>query len=290
MLSTKTRCMLTPSVRAASPRASRLDATSTSCTDVTPRPPRSAGTGAARYPLRLITARLSKGKVASRSCPAARSPISFASASARATSRAPGSVLAVSSRYISGSFRLSVRGGGTSRSRGRGRGVGRRRRGGAPCARARRRRCDRPRRPRRRRRSRGARARCEIAGLALGRSAGSTSASRNFAAPPTAPYSATVYLVTREDADAERARRRDRPGTHRARAEGHEHRRRLCGHRRERSHGHAPRPLHVAAGDEDDAACERGHRSGVLGACGLRARRGGGLGSHRGLLSGARGR
>ena len=41
-------CMFTPIATEASPRASRLAATSTSCTDVTPIPPCSSGTGAAK--------------------------------------------------------------------------------------------------------------------------------------------------------------------------------------------------------------------------------------------------
>ena len=43
-----TRCMFTPMATDASPRARRLDATTTSCTEVTPRPPCSAGIGAAK--------------------------------------------------------------------------------------------------------------------------------------------------------------------------------------------------------------------------------------------------
>ena len=43
-----TRCMFTPMATDASPRARRLEATTTSCTDVTPRPPCSAGIGAAK--------------------------------------------------------------------------------------------------------------------------------------------------------------------------------------------------------------------------------------------------
>ena len=46
--STTTRCMLTPIATEASPRASRPEATTTSCTELTPSPPSSAGTGAAR--------------------------------------------------------------------------------------------------------------------------------------------------------------------------------------------------------------------------------------------------
>ena len=90
-LSTKTRCMLTPIVSAASPRARRLDATTTSWSDVTPSPPSSSGIGAARNPLRLIAARLSCGKLASRSWRAARPATSSASTSASATRRRPGS-------------------------------------------------------------------------------------------------------------------------------------------------------------------------------------------------------
>ena len=43
-----TRCMFTPMATDASPWASRLDATTTSCTDVAPRPPCSTGIGAAK--------------------------------------------------------------------------------------------------------------------------------------------------------------------------------------------------------------------------------------------------
>ena len=92
--------MFTPRVSAASPRASRLEATSTSCTDVTPRPPSSSGIGAARYPLCLTAARLSKGKLA----------VAVVGGGARGDlvrerlgerdRRAPGSVLAVNSRDI----------------------------------------------------------------------------------------------------------------------------------------------------------------------------------------------
>ena len=42
------RCMFTPIATDASPRASRLDATTTSWTHATPSPPCSAGTGAAK--------------------------------------------------------------------------------------------------------------------------------------------------------------------------------------------------------------------------------------------------
>ena len=56
--------MFTPSVSDASPRASRLEATSTSWTEVTPSPPSCSGIGAAKYPLCLTAAKLSKGKLA----------------------------------------------------------------------------------------------------------------------------------------------------------------------------------------------------------------------------------
>jgi hypothetical protein len=51
--STTTRCMFTPMATDASPRASRPDATTTSCTEVTPRPPCWTGIGATKYPARL---------------------------------------------------------------------------------------------------------------------------------------------------------------------------------------------------------------------------------------------
>jgi len=41
--------MFTPIATEASPRASRLDATTRSCADETPSPPSSIGTGAAKY-------------------------------------------------------------------------------------------------------------------------------------------------------------------------------------------------------------------------------------------------
>ena len=54
--------MFTPRVSEASPRASRLDATSTSCTDVTPRPPSSSGIGAVKYPLCLTAGEALEGE------------------------------------------------------------------------------------------------------------------------------------------------------------------------------------------------------------------------------------
>ena len=44
---TVARCMFTPIASEGSPCASRLDATTRSCTDVTPMPPSGSGTGAA---------------------------------------------------------------------------------------------------------------------------------------------------------------------------------------------------------------------------------------------------
>ena len=48
MLSRTAKCMFTPIATDASPRARRLEATTTSCTEVTPRPPNSAGIGAVK--------------------------------------------------------------------------------------------------------------------------------------------------------------------------------------------------------------------------------------------------
>ena len=48
MFSSRTRCMFTPIATDASPRASRLDATTRSWTDATPSPPCSAGIGAVK--------------------------------------------------------------------------------------------------------------------------------------------------------------------------------------------------------------------------------------------------
>ena len=48
MFSRTAKCMLTPIATDASPRARRLEATTTSCTEVTPRPPSSAGIGAVK--------------------------------------------------------------------------------------------------------------------------------------------------------------------------------------------------------------------------------------------------
>ena len=50
MFSTATRCMFTPIATEASPRASRLEATTRSCAESTPRPPKTSGIGAAKYP------------------------------------------------------------------------------------------------------------------------------------------------------------------------------------------------------------------------------------------------
>src|SRR5215207_2241865 len=97
MLRSRTRCMLTPIAIDASPRASRLEATTTSWTDVTPRPPHSTGIGAVKYPARLSASMAACGNDASRSWSAARLAKSWASASAVRTRRAPGLVLAVSS-------------------------------------------------------------------------------------------------------------------------------------------------------------------------------------------------
>ena len=92
--------MFTPIATDASPRARRLDATTRSCTDSTPRPPCSTGIGAVKYPARRAAARLSWGNDASRSWAPARVAKSSASASARRTRRAPDSVLAVRSNML----------------------------------------------------------------------------------------------------------------------------------------------------------------------------------------------
>ena len=93
--------MFTPIATDASPRASRLAATTTSCTEVTPIPPYSTGIGAVKNPARLSASMLACGNDASRSCSAARVASSSARVSARATRRAPSSVLAVSSSTLS---------------------------------------------------------------------------------------------------------------------------------------------------------------------------------------------
>jgi hypothetical protein len=61
MFSAATRCMLTPIAIEASPRARRLEATITSCVEVTPRPPCSSGIGAVKYPASLRAWKSSNG-------------------------------------------------------------------------------------------------------------------------------------------------------------------------------------------------------------------------------------
>src|SRR5262245_32020284 len=102
--------MLTPIASEASPRASRLDATSTSWTDVTPRPPSSSGIGAVKYRCRFSVSKLLKGYEPSRSYTPAHVAISAARDSARATRRFPCGVVAWSSRdIVIRSFRLGRR-------------------------------------------------------------------------------------------------------------------------------------------------------------------------------------
>ena len=60
-LRTTTRCMLTPIATEASPRARRPEATITSWMELTPRPPSSSGTGAAKYPACRSASMLSNG-------------------------------------------------------------------------------------------------------------------------------------------------------------------------------------------------------------------------------------
>ena len=64
MLRIAARCMLTPMVVEASPRASRDTATSTSCTEETPPPPNSTGIGATRNRPRRSASRCSVANVA----------------------------------------------------------------------------------------------------------------------------------------------------------------------------------------------------------------------------------
>ncbi len=78
------RCMFTPRVSAASPRASRLEATSTSCTDVTPSPPSSSGIGAVKYPLCLTRGEAVEGEAPVAVVGAQRAARSCARASRRA--------------------------------------------------------------------------------------------------------------------------------------------------------------------------------------------------------------
>ena len=59
--------MFTPIATDASPRASRLEATTRSCAESTPSPPSSTGTGAVKYPAALSASIASNGKLPSRS-------------------------------------------------------------------------------------------------------------------------------------------------------------------------------------------------------------------------------
>ncbi len=64
MLSTATRCMFTPIATDASPRASRLEATTRSCADDDAEPAERAATGeagAAKYPAAFSASIASKG-------------------------------------------------------------------------------------------------------------------------------------------------------------------------------------------------------------------------------------
>ena len=79
-----TRCMFTPIATEASPRARRLDATSTSWTEVTPEPAVLDGDRRCEVALALSASMLACGNEASRSCSAARVAKSSDSDSARA--------------------------------------------------------------------------------------------------------------------------------------------------------------------------------------------------------------
>ena len=91
------KCMFTPIVVAASPRASREHATSTSWTEVTPPPPSILGTGATRKRSACSFCRCSTANVPSRSWTMAPSAKSSAKRVAASTISAPASVSARSS-------------------------------------------------------------------------------------------------------------------------------------------------------------------------------------------------